>query len=188
MICGKSSGSEAPLEADGELRFFSALEFQKEIPPGRHFRHLNSNQQIHIGPPPAAQHVDIVPTVLDSVGLEIPHSLEGRSLLRILRTADEPSKPRKVFSYQLDSRRARSIIDGSWKLIQHRGILRDIQLYHHQDSAEQVNLFDKNRVRSGYLLSLLKAHEQGPRKKIQSTKIKIYEKLRKQLNALGYLQ
>ena len=48
MICGKSSGSEAPPEADGKLRLFSALEFQIEISPGRHFRHLNSNQQIHM--------------------------------------------------------------------------------------------------------------------------------------------
>ena len=136
-----------------------------------------------------AQHLDIVPTVLDSIGLKIPKDLEGRSLLHLLRAPGESSQSRKIFSYRVGGRKYRSIMDGEWKLIQQWGNEREIQLYNHDlDPGEKVNLFDENRVRRGYLLSLLKARERAPRQKFQPPKVKMDENLRKQLKALGYLQ
>ena len=143
-----------------------------------------------------AQHVDLLPTVLETIGLNVPPSVEGRSLLRFLRTPGEDREPQRIFSYmKLDGLRGRSVIEGSWKFIQQWGKewrnKRDYQLYlyhRRRDPGENVNLFDENLLRSGYLESLLKGHELRPRETIQPSKIIIDENLRKQLDALGYLQ
>jgi arylsulfatase A-like enzyme len=83
-----------------------------------------------------AQHVDIMPTLLDYLGLEIPTSMQGRSLLGAVETqpsARSAEAEPPAFAYlHLDGRPHMSVIDGEWKLIQHleQGTIAWSELYH----------------------------------------------------------
>ena len=64
-----------------------------------------------------AQHVDLMPTVLDLVGLEGPAGTHGRSLVPLLRA--EGGAPSVATSYlDLRGRQMSGLLLGSWKLIQ----------------------------------------------------------------------
>ena len=79
--------------------------------------------------------VDVMPTILEYVGLPIPENLQGRSLLPLLR--GEKRAPRPVFS-QWQSRKAAALQDRGWKYI--RGRERD-ELYDlAADPGEKDNL------------------------------------------------
>ena len=111
-------------------------------------------------------HVDIVPTILDILGIEIPDHLEGNSVLQDLTTGSE-LRPRDVFmqwhgglptvnlgddTVNLMSQiEWRSVVSGDrWKLNLSRG--DQCELFDlNSDPFEKVNLFDqeehKDRIR-----------------------------------------
>ena len=140
-----------------------------------------------------AQHIDIFPTILDLLDLEIPDRMEGRTLLVPFSVRDPKAPPLRAFSHiKLYSRLATaSVIEGPWKLIR-RGMLHRsyaLQLYHQeQDPGERKNLIEKYPVRAGYLLNVIKNHELNRGRASKSTKIVIDEDLRRQLKALGYIK
>jgi arylsulfatase A-like enzyme len=82
------------------------------------------------------QTVDIVPTVLDVVGLPITPELEGQSLLRVV---EETETPRNVAHVR--RRQQEAIYDGAWKYIRH-GRMGLKELYNVDEDPTEVN----NRV------------------------------------------
>jgi arylsulfatase A-like enzyme len=91
--------------------------------PGRIPAGIRSNHSV--------QNVDIVPTILDLLGIQRPAALGGRSLVPHLGHAEDP---RPVFS----ERRGSSVRRGRWKLWRHRKELRLYDLY--GDPGEEANL------------------------------------------------
>jgi len=99
------------------------------------------------------QNVDILPTVLDLLGLPIPSSVQGRSLRPVFE--GEAMAPRGVFTettqggYQstpdMMKVRARAFREPPWKLIHTLGPGRDVyELYNlEQDPGEFVNLVEQ---------------------------------------------
>lgn len=67
------------------------------------------------------QAIDLVPTVLDLVGLEIPERAQGRSLVPVFTGEGERSRPAFVEHHgepgSADERTAFAIVDGDWKLV-----------------------------------------------------------------------
>lgn len=102
-----------------------------------------------------ARHVDLLPTLLDAVGLAAPEGLPGRSLLGAGGEAEE--EPVTYFE-ALDANLTRGwaplrgTIQGGFKLIS----LPLPELYDlHSDPEEKDNLFDRERRRARALADLL---------------------------------
>lgn len=97
---------------------------------------------------------DVLPTVLELCGLDVPPGLDGRSLLPLLR--GEPSAPRLAYSESLNvlgdeppmkalpphcKDNLFALQDGRWKLIFHANEPANTELYDlAADPGEQVNL------------------------------------------------
>jgi arylsulfatase A-like enzyme len=72
--------------------------------------------------PHVVRHVDVLPTILDVVGLPTPANIAGRSLMPILR-GEEPVDPPRVAFSEVDRRiHAVSLRHGSHKVIRRLGI------------------------------------------------------------------
>ena len=69
-----------------------------------------------------AQHIDVMPTILDALGVPLPEGIEGRSLLPLLAgEAKHPLGPRAAYSHvDLNDRLSVGIAVGEWKLIDRR--------------------------------------------------------------------
>jgi arylsulfatase A-like enzyme len=139
----------------------------------------------------AAQHVDILPTILDCVGLEIPSGVEGQSLIALSSQLGAENQPRKIFSHMdLDGRRATSVIEGPWKLVRRdlpNGSHAPIELYDMElDAAEQTDLSHEHPTVARYLLSQIMNHESS-KGQIDQRETLVNEELRQKLRALGYL-
>jgi len=66
----------------------------------------------------AVETTDIVPTVLDLAGIQVPPGLDGTSLAPLIRSGDEGQHPRKTFSWADHiTYRCVSIQAGNWKFI-----------------------------------------------------------------------
>jgi arylsulfatase A-like enzyme len=140
-----------------------------------------------------AQHVDILPMVLDVLGLKIPEHVQGHSLLPSLSSGKQGGRLRKGFSYFNHlGRQGLSVVEGPWKLIRHgkTGAQEHVlELYNHEeDPGEKVNVLERHSVVAEYLLSLMKTHEQGDSGALKPRRAVVDEELREKLKALGYVQ
>lgn len=136
-----------------------------------------------------AQHIDLVPTLLDSLGLPVPDSVEGRSLLPAMAGAEEGSEEDAAFSWlDVDGFRAGAVSTPAWRLLDERAPGVDRGLFDRRsDPGEVRDLAADRPVRAGYLRALLLAKErEGPR--LEAGEGEVDEELRKQLRALGYVQ
>ncbi len=146
------------------------------------------------------QHIDLLPTLLATLGLEIEPTLEGRSLLPLLRggstvppstivPASDPTA--RVFSYlHLDGAARVSVQEGNWKLIQQieHGQLVWPRLYDlATDPTELENLADRYPVRTGYLAAVIRRKLAAPDVRLEAADGVIDEGVKKSLQALGYL-
>jgi choline-sulfatase len=111
------------------------------------------------------QTIDLYPTVLELLGLEIPAALQGRSLFGALEGEADPLRP--VFSEARVNRRKQAtswgqlvaVRRGGWKLIYNR-TNRKIELYHlKEDPAETRNLVEREPERARELLRLISAYD-----------------------------
>lgn len=111
------------------------------------------------------QTIDLYPTVLELLGLEIPAQVHGRSLLGALEGEADPLRP--VFSEaRMNQRKQASsrgqlvaVRRGGWKLIYNR-TNRKIELYHlKEDPAETRNLVEREPERARELLRLISAYD-----------------------------
>jgi arylsulfatase A-like enzyme len=140
-----------------------------------------------------AQHIDILPTILDSVGIQIPQYVEGQSLLALLSPDAKEKSSRRAFSHlKVAHNQGSSVIEHPWKLIRRSGSERrehKLELYDlRQDPSEKVNLVQKYPEVASYLLSLIETHERSGDRRLKPGKVVIDEELRERLKALGYVQ
>jgi arylsulfatase A-like enzyme len=135
-----------------------------------------------------ASHVDIVTTVLAAVGLVAQHGNFGRNLSpsEVSSQSDEVA----VFSrVNLDGWVGNSVAYQGWKLIEFYRQERSTELFNlTDDPQEMVDLFDLNRVRAGFLLTLLRKYEAKAGESIAAATAAPDDKLIEELKALGYLQ
>jgi len=151
-----------------------------------------------------AETVDLFPTLVDLVGLEIPAEagIEGRNLGPRLRAEEAPD--RRDFAFASNRSRPRMYVDRGyelvrdefihtvqnerWKLIRYPGTKNDyLELYDlRSDPAETRNLADQEtRVRDG-MVAALDAWKRGRIETEPSTDLS--DEDLKELRALGYLQ
>lgn len=146
-----------------------------------------------------AQHIDLLPTLADLLGLALPPGVQGESLAarwRDPRPGDpQPGAPsrRPVYSsLDLDSRSAESLVRGRFKLIcamspESDGEQPDCELFDLlEDPGEKLDLSSRRPVLVGYLrqwLGSFRRVDQGP----EAIEAEIDAEIRQQLEALGYL-
>lgn len=130
------------------------------------------------------QHIDILPTLLAYLGLDVPTQVEGRNLFA------SATAPEAIFSYlHLDGGPRISVRQGRFKLHVHR---TGDTLFKHQlydlvaDPGETRDLARSHPVRTGFMASLVRrrlATGEG----LAGEEAVIDEKVRQDLEALGYL-
>ncbi len=136
-----------------------------------------------------AQHIDLVPTILDVLGLPVPPGVEGTSLLA--SRGDGPIGERPAFSYlDLDGIKEQSVTTGSWKLIRRgaEGGPQGPRELYSKEGAETANVADQHPILTAYLTSLLSAHaRQHPREPPPRQGV-LSDELKERLRALGYMR
>ena len=148
---------------------------------------------LHAGTRVAApvQQVDLIPTLVEYLGLEAPSGLEGRSLLTHVGAESgrgEGAKPEPVVSY-LENRWV-SIVLGNWKLIARPkgGKLKRRALYDRiRDPQETRNLAAERPVLAGFLSFSIAKHFLTQQRQLASAKADIDREMEERLKALGYL-
>jgi arylsulfatase A-like enzyme len=144
-----------------------------------------------------ADQVDVLPTILDAVGLEPPEDVDGHSLLPYL---DEPggglafSEPSYAY-LRLEQKRLRSVAAGGWKLILDDSAFRRggaIELYHTlDDPLNRRELHDLRVLERGFLEQTLRAFEHALRRgsrRSTAEQAEVGDELRQRLEALGYVK
>ncbi len=140
-----------------------------------------------------AQHVDVLPTVLDVVGGALSQAIQGRSLLPLLREASPEWPDRAVSHMDLRGRIATSLLDGDWKVIHHREGLHGTfpELYdRRRDRLETQNIAPVRPILAKYLVARLHADQAAAGRGLESSLGDDREavKLAAELRALGYLE
>ena len=142
------------------------------------------------GIPPAVReapvsHVDLMPTVLELLGLDIPDGLQGRTLRSELSGPGEPVPP--IYFEALNANLTRGwapltgIVADRWKLID----LPIPELYDLEaDPGETTNLFERETARARRLQpDLMRMKTRGA---TESTSVPVEADARARLRALGY--
>lgn len=137
-----------------------------------------------------AQHADVVPTVLDVLGLAVPAAVEGRSLLPwIAGKAPKEDGEEEAFSW-LDEYgvKAASVTTPDWRLIDGRFPIPGRSLYDRRaDPREKSDLASDHPVRAGYLAVRIRAEERPRKGALKAGEGTLDPEVRQQLRALGYI-
>jgi arylsulfatase A-like enzyme len=137
--------------------------------------------------------IDVMPTILESLGVSAPSGLQGRSLLPLLRgesMAENPivSETKRAWkSSENEVRPATALYDGKLKMIVYKGGRRPAEFYDLEvDPGERQNLDGRERHRR---LSLLYREwlTQTPRGRVV-THEGLDEETVRELESLGYLE
>ncbi len=138
------------------------------------------------------QHIDVLPTLLDYVGLETPRFVQGNSLLALLTGTGEPGEvARQLYSFvDLGGIRATSVTNAEWRLI-----LPDSprfgfasELYDRRvDREERRNLASERPIVAGHLETLLAARVQEDTASLEGGEAELDEEMTNRLRAMGYL-
>jgi arylsulfatase A-like enzyme len=138
-----------------------------------------------------AQHADIVPTILDALGIPVPATVEGRSLVPWITggAIPEDTEEEAAFSWLNQAGvKAASVTTPRWHLIERRSPASDRSLYDRRsDPKEQSDRAADRPVRSGYLAARIKAEELPRKGMLKAREGLIDPELREQLRALGYI-
>ena len=140
--------------------------------------------------------LDVMPTLLDSAGIDVPDGLEGVSLWPLLRDPDADIALPGYFvaETQLRSSDKASVYSGDWKYIEsykpHKGTsLRELQRMGRKEDGRKTNELAVNpdvaELLAAYLESWKKDH---PRAASTQLRKPISPEETEQLKALGYLQ
>ncbi len=143
-------------------------------------------------PASVARQIDVMPTVLDTLGLPPPPGLDGASLLPRLGDAVPAGDPASFAELSIGKLRLRSVADRGFKLIadasQHHRQPR-LELYRvHGDPGESRELAAEHPLELGYLRQLLRRldHAAAARHTTAET-AEVSDELRQRLEALGYV-
>ena len=145
------------------------------------------------------QHVDILPTILDLVGVPPPPGSAGDSLLPVISTAqegteDERFATRRLVAYiELDRHRVDSLLTGSQHLIERcpgaPGVDQTARMFRWRtDPREQVEVSGQSPALAGYLQLVMHARASSQQSLLESEDAVIDAELASRLRALGYLQ
>jgi choline-sulfatase len=134
------------------------------------------------------QHADVVPTILQALGLPVPARVEGHSFLPWMTGDGAPGPAEEAFSW-LDEYgvSAGSVTTPAWRLIVTRAPLPENDLYDRRaDPGERRDLAPAQPVRAGFLRSRLRAAELPRRGTLRPAERTANAELRQRLQALGY--
>ena len=139
--------------------------------------------------PILANQMDVMPTLLDYIGAELPDLVQGQSLLPWIRGAQAIKDP--AYAYlRLGDEHQQSVIDRDFKLIvdmaqrpaQHQ--LFDLA----EDLEETTNVVQDFDLLQGYLDQSLRHLEADLRgRRTSSSRVDVDEDLQRRLEALGYV-
>jgi arylsulfatase A-like enzyme len=140
-----------------------------------------------------AEHVDLLPTILDYSGIEEPEWIDGRSLLPYLHNAKDDGRLATSF-LNLDNREIESVIFQRQKLIRNQKQTlapraAGFQFFDLADDAqERRNLAYERPVIVGYLKTLVRAQLQNPKNVLKAGRPAVLPAaVKEQLRALGYI-
>ncbi len=135
-----------------------------------------------------AGHVDVMPTLLEVIGAQVPEGLDGRSLLPSILGEDSQGGAMTLAFLALEKREKRSLVINDLKLI---GDSRSVdQLFDLKTDPEELEDRAPERVfERGFMTQELRALEwQLTARRRSADQVEIDPELRKQLEALGYIQ
>ncbi len=140
-----------------------------------------------------AQHVDLLPTILEAAGVEVPAAIDGDSLWPAMERMSVPARPRPIFSYlDYEGRRGLAVELDGLKLIQ--GLSHDFlparQLFRiESDPREHEDVSHVYPVSSGYLASLVRAELATYDRVGKAEELSDFDaETREGLKVLGYIQ
>ena len=137
-----------------------------------------------------AQLLDVLPTILECLGLPRPPGVEGRSLLEP-PPGNGPAGGDRVFSYlDLDTRKVQSVTEGSWKLIR-RGAADEAQpILELYDLArgERADLGQRQPAMAARLRAVLENEAARHPRRPPPPQAVLSDEVTAELRALGYLQ
>jgi len=142
----------------------------------------------------AVQHIDLLPTILESVGLDIPIGLEGRDLGAIARadTVTPMSVPSEIYSHLRLGRGPlnHSLVTGQWKLIRRQGEEGwELSLFdRQQDPTESRDVAIERPVLTAVLSTLIDEKLVSLQESDAAEEVILSEELEEDLRALGYLE
>ncbi len=124
---------------------------------------------------------DVLPTVLDALGLEVPDGLHGRSLL-----ADVEERP--AFSYlRLGHFQGASVTVDHWRLIETFGRDARVELFDHRsDPQARIDVADRHPIVVGWLRGMLRERLSAGDTSLEAGVAEIDDELEAQLKELGY--
>lgn len=143
--------------------------------------------------PEVVQHLDVMPTVLDVVGVDVSSVVQGSSFLPLLgrRGDDAPSRPDAYSHLRLDGPLQVSLVTPEWKLIQRyarRGGLQNLLYRWRDDRDERHDLAAERPVTTAVLAAMLEEKLRNPGLQLEGGEAVLTPELEQQLRALGYLQ
>jgi choline-sulfatase len=150
--------------------------------------------------PQVVELIDVLPTLLDLVGVAKPAEQHGKSLVPYLERPGEGGRGRPAFS-EYGSSTIHTVLQDNWKLVHNPEGFNPIcipdappnhypigkeELYDlARDPGERVNLAAKEPAKVAELARLLERRFAGLRNRVRDQKLP--EELKKELNSLGYV-
>jgi len=134
------------------------------------------------------QHADVVPTILEALGLPLPAGVEGRSFLASIHGDAPPGDDEEAYSW-LDEFgvRASSVTTPAWHLIVAQAPTAERNLYDRRaDPGERRDLEPDRPVRAGFLATRLRIAERPRAGTLRPAEGAMNAELRRRLQALGY--
>jgi len=138
------------------------------------------------------QHIDLLPTLLDYLGLGVPEFLEGSSFLSWVTNpqapVDEVARPAYSFLH-LDGLPNVSVIEGEWKLVQNisQGKIAWTNLFDRsEDPGETRNRALDKPILASYLATLI-AKRRSEESRLTASEAVLDERMEEALKALGYV-
>ena len=132
--------------------------------------------------------VDVLPTVLDALGLPAPDELDGVSLWPALTGGAVPQNREIVAHNSLRGPERQTLVAWPWKLIAYLGNepprLFDLEA----DPGEQTDLSEEQPERTAEMLERLRRKLPATTTSARGRAVQLDEELRLELEALGYLE
>jgi arylsulfatase A-like enzyme len=139
-----------------------------------------------------AQQVDIMPTILEYLGLPVPSEVEGRSLLRLLAAGEATTDEQVGFTHLHQiGRHQEAVTDESWKLIRDAGAPLGVgyALYDlAADPGERADVLDRHPIVAAYLKEQLQLRRVRTGAVLTPTMGVTDAAVEDNLRALGYIE